>query len=145
MRRCEWRTFIPASTWCTTERRGGEVRWHKPAMYQPASAEGRSAREKTLVAGNYTINEQKAVGFAVEGYDRTKVLVIDPILMYSTYLGGSQQEQGYGIAVDSSGNSYVAGYTISRDFPTVNAFQATNHSAFPLWANACVTNFDADG
>jgi len=127
------------------ETSGGEVRWHKPAMYQPASAEGRSAREKTLVAGNYTINEQKAVGFAVEGYDRTKVLVIDPILMYSTYLGGSQQEQGYGIAVDSSGNSYVAGYTISRDFPTVNAFQATNHSAFPLGANAFVTKFNADG
>jgi hypothetical protein len=44
-------------------------------------------------------------------------------LLYSTYLGGAGGERGMGIGVDSMGNAYVAGYTHSGDFPTVNAFQ----------------------
>jgi hypothetical protein len=45
-------------------------------------------------------------------------------LIYSTYLGGSGSEKGYGIAVDSTGNVYVTGCTASTDFPTLNQFQA---------------------
>jgi len=125
---------------------GGEVRFHKPMIYQAGLTEsGRETTEKTLVAGRYTINEQNEVAFAIGDYDKTKPLVIDPTLVYSTYLGGSQQEQGYGIAVDSSGDAYVTGYTISKDFPASNAFQPTNHSAFLYGANAFVTKFNADG
>jgi hypothetical protein len=47
-------------------------------------------------------------------------------LAYSTYLGGSSYDQARGIAVDSAGNSYVTGATDSSNFPTKNAFQATN-------------------
>jgi uncharacterized repeat protein (TIGR01451 family) len=50
-------------------------------------------------------------------YDRTKPLVIDPILSYSTYLGGAGEERGAGIAVDAAGNSYIAGSTNSTDIP----------------------------
>ncbi len=55
-------------------------------------------------------------------------------LVYSTYLGGSGDDGGYGIAVDSSGNAYVTGYTSSTNFPTANAFQATlwrRHAPMP--------------
>lgn len=51
-------------------------------------------------------------------------------LVYSTYLGGSDGDSGQGIAVDSSGNAYVTGYTSSEDFPTVNPLQAGSHGDF---------------
>src|SRR5439155_8883792 len=55
---------------------------------------------------------------------RSKPLIIDPILVYSTYLGGNSDDRGFGIAVDSAGNAYVTGSTPSTDFPTTpGAFQ----------------------
>ena len=59
-------------------------------------------------------------------YDRSRPLVIDPILEYSTYLGGSDSDNcGGGIAIDAAGNAYVAGSTSSTDFPTQNPYQPT--------------------
>jgi Beta-propeller repeat len=57
-------------------------------------------------------------GFAVRGRDRSRPLVIDPGISYSTYLGGSGEEGGSRIAVDSAGAAYVTGATTSTDFPT---------------------------
>jgi hypothetical protein len=53
----------------------------------------------------------------LDHYDGTKPLVIDPVLVYSTYLGGSGTDQATGIAIDGAGSVYVAGYTNSVDFP----------------------------
>jgi hypothetical protein len=49
------------------------------------------------------------VGFTVGAYNANLPLTIDPVLSYATYLGGSNQDIGYGIAVDASGNTYITG------------------------------------
>jgi hypothetical protein len=84
-----------------------------------------------LVDGRFTLDAENRVRFALGPYDRSEPLVIDPVLVYSTYLGGSGHDQGYAIAVDSSGNAYVAGQTSSSDFPTANPLQANLGGATP--------------
>ncbi|MCL6600113.1 MAG: SBBP repeat-containing protein, partial [Alicyclobacillus macrosporangiidus] len=65
-------------------------------------------------------------GFQVgHDFDPCYPLIIDPTLIYSTYLGGSDFDAGQGIAVDSSGSAYVAGLTNSLNFPMQNPFQGT--------------------
>src|SRR5207253_1507512 len=82
----------------------------------------------------------KQVTFEVARYDETRPLVIDPTLFYSTYLGGSDWNYGSGIAVDASGNAYVAGFTLSSDFPTTHAFGNTS-----IPGNVFVSKLNADG
>jgi hypothetical protein len=98
---------------------GGAVVEQAPVLYQ----ESDGARQ--AVSGQFVLEGDGQVGFAVGSYDRSQPLVIDPILSYSTYLGGSSDDQGSGIAVDSAGNAYVTGYTDSTNFPTANPLQAT--------------------
>ncbi len=93
----------------------------KPIIYQEIKG------ERVAVEGAYKIlkGEDGAFeyGFTVASYDKTKDLVIDPVLVYSTYLGGSGVDEGSGIAVDSSGAAYVTGFTTSSDFPLMNPIQ----------------------
>jgi Beta-propeller repeat len=98
----------------------GEVRLQKPMVYQEV---GGVRRE---IGGGYELKGKNQVGFEVATYDVTKPLVIDPTLVYATYLGGSGSngDQGQGIAVDSVGSAYVTGFTFSTNFPTTTgAFQ----------------------
>lgn len=96
----------------------GGVRFKKPLAYQDIEGVRRE------IAGDYKLypdSEDRAgarVGFALAAYDRDRPLVIDPTLVYSTYLGGSAADIGYGITVDSSGKAYVTGTTSSSPFPT---------------------------
>jgi hypothetical protein len=67
----------------------------------------------------------RMVGFQVSAYDPSLPLVIDPELVYASYLGGSSQDRGESIAVDDQGSIYVTGWTDSTNFPTTaNAIQA---------------------
>jgi len=61
------------------------------------------------------------ISFVLGSHDRRAGVVIDPVLVYSTYLGGSQTDYGYGVAIDGSGNAYVTGSTSSPNFPVVAA------------------------
>ena len=62
---------------------GGAVRWNKPAVYQEADGGRRE------VKGKYVLRPGHELGFAVAAYDTARPLIIDPTLVYSTYLGGS--------------------------------------------------------
>ena len=98
----------------------GEIRQRKPVIYQEI---GGVRRE---IAGGYVLKGESRVGFHVAVYDTSRPLVIDPALVYSTYLGGSADDAGVGIAVDAAGNAYVTGSTASANFPTTaGAFQTT--------------------
>jgi hypothetical protein len=99
----------------------GSVQLEKPHVYQQRNG------ERIEVAGNYVVSSDRRVRFSVGNYDRTEPLVIDPILNYSIFLGGSADDIGFGIAIDGKGNAYVTGETFSTNFPTTaNAFSKTN-------------------
>jgi len=91
---------------------GGEVELRKPVVYQNVRGERRE------IAGRYVFTGDHRVTFAVGSYDLSEPLILDPVLNYSTYLGGSSDDLGSGIAVDASGNAFIAGQTFSTDFPT---------------------------
>jgi hypothetical protein len=90
------------------------ARLRKPLMYQDDGS------GRVLVGGRYRLRARGIIGFDVDPYDRARPLVIDPVLIYSTYLGGTDSDFGNGIAVDHAGNAYVVGQTNSFDFPVVN-------------------------
>ena len=114
---------------------GGQVHMHKPLVYQQVDG----VRQE--IAGAYMLNGRHQVSFEVAAYDANKPLTIDPVLAYSTYLGGSGTDQGSAITVDASGNAYVTGSTDSTGFPTASPFQASNSGEF----DAFVTKLNAAG
>ena len=94
------------------------------------------------VTAHYALTEDGAGQFAVGEYDHTQALIIDPGLVYSTYLGGNNTDVGYAITVDNSGNIYVTGDTTSANFPTTaGAFQTTADSS----GDAFVSKLNAAG
>ncbi|HEX8499540.1 MAG TPA: SBBP repeat-containing protein [Pyrinomonadaceae bacterium] len=111
------------------------VRQPKPFVYQEVAGARRE------VEGGYEVGADGRVGFALGRYDAALPLVIDPVIVYSTYLGGSNADQANGIGVDSAGNVYVAGFTGSTNFPTANAFQAANGG----FQDAFVTKLNPQG
>lgn len=91
---------------------GKQLRMQKPVVYQKKDG------AKQEIAGRYTLSGEQEVGFEIAAYDAARPLVIDPVLAYSTYLGGSGQDIGLGIAVNAHGVAFVTGLTTSPDFPT---------------------------
>lgn len=88
----------------------------KPSVYQQLNG------ARKVIPGRYRLVGSE-VGFEIGPYDRGQPLIIDPVLTYASYLGGSQSDMGYGIAVDAAGYSYVVGETWSADFPSLGGLQ----------------------
>jgi hypothetical protein len=112
----------------------GDVTFKKPFIYQNT---GGVTKE---IEGGYVIHKPLQVSFRVAEYDTEIPLIIDPVVSYSTYLGGNDNDYGCGIAVDSDGCAYVTGYTHSTDFPTVNYYQVDQTDI-----DAFVTKLDESG
>ncbi|HWQ31423.1 MAG TPA: SBBP repeat-containing protein [Blastocatellia bacterium] len=95
---------------------GGEIVQPGPVIYQELNGERRA------VAGGYRL-EKDTVSFRVGDYDHSLPLVIDPVLGFSTYLGGEDDDLANGIDVDAAGNAYVTGVTYSFGYPQKGALQ----------------------
>ena len=115
----------------------GTVVQQRPALYQEAG----SVRQS--VKGGYRLTATGHVTFDIGAHDASRPLVIDPVIVHSTYLGGSGStgnDEGNSIVVDSSGNAYVAGDTQSADFPVTTQLGPRNTST-----NAYVLKLNATG
>ncbi len=88
-----------------------DIHFEAPYAYQDTDA------GRVEVSSQYVINAEGQVGFELGSYDTTRELIIDPILDYSTYLGGTGADQAYEITVDATGAIYLLGKTESADFP----------------------------
>ncbi|HSE18814.1 MAG TPA: SBBP repeat-containing protein [Pyrinomonadaceae bacterium] len=116
----------------------GEIRQSRPVVYQQIN------NVRQIIPASYLVKGNKQIAFQIANYDRTKPLVIDPTLAFSTYLGGSSMDRGEGIAVDAAGNAYITGNTFSTNFPvTPGAFQTMK--AGIAETDALVTKMNATG
>ncbi|MCA1842810.1 MAG: SBBP repeat-containing protein, partial [Actinobacteria bacterium] len=118
---------------------GGDVRLQTPHLYQDVGGRRR------VVAGRYEFRGDGRYGFAVGAYDHSRPLVIDPVLVSSSYLGGTSTDTAYGVATDNDGNILITGYTESSDFPTVNPAQTAVAQAEGTRTDVFVTKVKADG
>ncbi len=117
----------------------GDIVQQAPRAYQTIDG------VRHAVAVHYTLTPARQIGVALGAYDTQAPLVIDPVLSYSTYLGGSGSDAAYGVAVDAAGNAYVTGNTTSTDFPTAGALQGTNHGGVTASLDAFVSKLNAAG
>jgi uncharacterized repeat protein (TIGR01451 family) len=99
---------------------GGSIRLEAPRVYQ------RIGDRDHAVEGRFEMRAENRVGFALGAYDRSRELVIDPVIDYSTYFGGSGDEHSTSVAVDGGGNVYLTGSTTSPNLPiTTGTIQST--------------------
>ncbi len=102
----------------TVAAKNGQITFHKPVVYQTKDG------HRQPVEGSFALLAGNSIGFRLGAYDHSRELVVDPVLAYCTYLGGSGYELAKSIAVDAEGNAYVTGQSTSLDFPvTERAFQ----------------------
>lgn len=114
----------------------GMIRERTPVIYQTVHGITHG------VSGGYRLLEPNVFGFDVKDYNPMVLLVIDPALEYSTFIGGTNDDTGYDIVVDSNGNTYITGETYSTDFPTTPLANDTEYENF---GDVFVTKFSSSG
>ncbi len=120
---------------------GGKLALQKPVIYQEVNGERRE------IAGNYAVGSDHRIRFTVAEYDHTQPLTIDPILDYSTLLGGTGVfgDLADGLALDAAGNAYLVGATTSTDFPQVNPESSTPPGDIAAEGTAFVAELNPSG
>lgn len=114
----------------------GEVRQHRPLVYQDVGG------TKRVIPSQYVFDEKRRVGFEVGKYDKSRTLIIDPVISYSTYLGGNTGAGVTSVAVDQAGSAYVTGNTGSTNFPvTANAYRTVRTTSSDIY----VTKLNSTG
>jgi hypothetical protein len=123
---------------------GTDIHMPRPVAYQRANGREIPIDVRYVIGKDpeNSVERDQELRLEVGEYDRSKPLVIDPVLAFSTFLGGSLFDQASGVAVDGTGNVYVVGQTLSMNFPTQNALQPTIHG---IEGDAFVTKFDPSG
>jgi Beta-propeller repeat len=122
-----------------------ELRQLHPKVYQQLE------NKRVEIAGSYRLLDHGRAAFTLEDYDRSRSLVIDPTVDFTTFFGGTDAEQPAAIAVDSDGNTYVTGGTYSRNFPVTNNSKFENCKPFGFLGfcatgpNVFVMKFDPAG
>jgi Beta-propeller repeat/Cep192 domain 4 len=118
---------------------GGEMRFARPVAYQE-----KDGRKQTVRAA-YVFEGARTLAFRLGPYDPARPLVIDPILAYSTFVGGSNIDVANGIAVAPDGTAFIAGGTFSSDFPTAHPLQPNTGGPLDFPRDAFVAKLSADG
>jgi hypothetical protein len=90
----------------------GDVKQLAPEVYQEIGG------HRQRLSGRYVLVGDHEVGFEVGPYDASRTLVIDPVMVFSTFLGGIGFDTAYGVTVDDTGAVYLTGWNGSTDFPT---------------------------
>jgi hypothetical protein len=115
---------------------GGKLTQFAPVIYQDVNG------VRQNISGRFALQASGQMGFELGSYDRTHPLVIDPVVDFSTYYGGSRSDEARAVALGSDGSVYVAGATNSIDFPLANPYQLNyGGSVF----DAFVSKLSADG
>lgn len=128
-----------------TGTRAGVITQRRPVAYQ-VGPEGREP-----VAAGYVLLEDGRVGFEVGEYDRDRVLVVDPVVSYATFLGGTEVDRCWDIAVDAAGAAFIVGETQSPEFPGLRvlstnvAFATFQGGMEDVAGDAFVAKLNADG
>jgi hypothetical protein len=115
---------------------GQPLRFARPYAYQKLDGATKP------VAADYELAADGKVHLHLGDYDRSAELIVDPVVSYVTFLGGSLSDVANGVAVDGSGSAYVTGQTCSPDFPVSGV---NDNGAFSGTCDAFVTKFTEDG
>jgi hypothetical protein len=123
---------------------GSELRQVRPKVYQEVDS------QRVQIAGGYKLLDHRRAAFTLAAYDRSRPLVIDPTVAFTSFFGGSSADYAWAVAVDSNGNSYVTGGTSSHDFPVSNGseWQNCDHDFFGFCvpaSNVFVTKLSPTG